>query len=268
MTTTALVAEERAADNKTRIFILGETNPYLDGLAHQVRQNGDYELVACVEPGKGCFEQFVSLCPNVLLVNHKAVSRPAKEFFDRFHNADPTVSILVFGSDMGEEFLTDIIRSGAQGYVDERTGIHQLYNAIHTVSNDRLWVERQVMNGLVGAPSIGQVATRAIRDHMDRVNALLNDREMQVFSLVLEGLNTKDMADRMHLSEQSIKLYLSRLFRKFDVANRSQLILMILGRLFPVGNLVEFLKLELDRRHTDRGQPSEIQTTVSESAPG
>jgi DNA-binding NarL/FixJ family response regulator len=247
--------ENASGSDKVKIFILGKPNLYIEGLTNLIGQNSACELVACVEPGKGCFEKYLATRPDTLLVHHEAVMQPMKEFFARFHGASPDTSILVFGANMSPEFLAAIMRSGAQGYINEDMRSEDLYSAIRTVSKGGLWLERRVFDGLVGETlNIEETVTRAIRGHMDRVQSLLSDREMQVFSLVLEGLSTRGIAERLHLSEQSVKLYLGRLFRKFDVTNRAQLILTVFGQVCPVSNLVRLLRMQLDKRRIERGQ--------------
>ena len=85
---------------------------------------------------------------------------------------------------------------------------------------------------------------------------MLTRRESEVLQRVLEGMSTRDIANDLNLSEQSIKLYLGRLFRKFGVTNRSQLILMTFQRVSPGGDIIRLFRKTLDNLETTEEQSS------------
>ena len=64
---------------------------------------------------------------------------------------------------------------------------------------------------------------------------------------------TKEIADEMRLSQQSIKLYFGRIFRKFDVTNRSQLILLAFEKVCPVSNMIKLFRITLDKSRLSHG---------------
>jgi DNA-binding CsgD family transcriptional regulator len=65
----------------------------------------------------------------------------------------------------------------------------------------------------------------------------LTTRELEVLELVLQGLSTREIAERIFLSHQGVKAHLTTLFRKFNVKNRSQLILSALDEVSPVESI-------------------------------
>ncbi len=82
---------------------------------------------------------------------------------------------------------------------------------------------------------------------------------------VLEGLSTRQIANELCLSEQSIKLHLGRLFKKFEVSNRSQLILMAFQRVCPASNLIQLFRKSLDKHRIARGRTPLIQDPLSDT---
>jgi len=63
----------------------------------------------------------------------------------------------------------------------------------------------------------------------------------------------KQIAAQIHMSEPTVKQHLTRLFKKYDVSNRSQLILSALERVCPVTNMINLFRRTLDRRRTENG---------------
>jgi DNA-binding NarL/FixJ family response regulator len=68
-----------------------------------------------------------------------------------------------------------------------------------------------------------------------------------VLRCVLDGMAAKNIAYELYISEQSVKLYLSRMFRKFEVSNHSQLILMAFQRICPANNMIQLFRWSLDK---------------------
>lgn len=104
---------------------------------------------------------------------------------------------------------------------------------------------------------------------LDRINELykfLTKRETAVFKLVLDGMATKEIAEKMHLSEQSIKLHLGRIFKKFQVPNRSQLILSTFSRICPVSNVYRLIRMTVDKRRIEKGQPPLIKDPLEDDS--
>jgi len=85
------------------------------------------------------------------------------------------------------------------------------------------------------------------------LNEQMTNRESDVFCLVMEGLSTREIAAQIHMSEPTVKQHLSRLFKKFDASNRSQLILSAFERVCPVTNMVKLFRRALDRRREESG---------------
>ena len=73
-----------------------------------------------------------------------------------------------------------------------------------------------------------------IQCRVRRLDGRLTLREAEVLELILQGLSTGEIAERIFLSNQGVKAHLTTLFRKFDVKNRSQLILAVLDEVGPV----------------------------------
>jgi DNA-binding NarL/FixJ family response regulator len=94
-------------------------------------------------------------------------------------------------------------------------------------------MERQLMARFIPAGS----TKASIESRIEDLGKRLSSRENQVLALVMQGLPTKDIAERLFLSHQGVKAHLTNLFRKFGVKNRAQLILTVIDEVSPVGSL-------------------------------
>ncbi len=259
---------EQQADwsaDTSRVFILAETDHYVEGLTYIISSGASNAVTACVAPGDGCWEQFTRQRPDILLVSWRAVANPMRPFFARFREAKPSVRILVFGQGMNKAFLTSIIRSGADGYISERMSGEQVLAALQQIRTGELWAEREILSDIVRTSvNLEDMIEKIILRKIDALGGDLSRREVDVFQLVLKGLSTREIADELSLSQQSVKLYLGRLFRKFDVHNRAQLLLMAFERVCPVSNMIRLFRITLDKRNLSQGKHPVIPDPLSE----
>ncbi len=252
-----------------RIFILAEQDHYVEGLTHVISADAGNVVSACVKPGDGCWDKFLSTMPDILLVHHRAVMQPAAMFMARFKQAAPSVRILVFGQGLETDFLHRIIRAGADGYINERMSGEQVRKALSRVRAGEIWAERAVLSEFArSAVEFEEMIEAIIQRKIEGLGSVLSRREVDVFQLVLKGLSTKEIADDLSLSQQSVKLYLGRVFKKFDVTNRPQLILMAFEQVCPVSNMIRLFRMTLDKRRLRQGRAPFIPDPLEENLLG
>jgi DNA-binding NarL/FixJ family response regulator len=248
------------ANTTTRVFVLANPDFYLEGLLAVLARSADSEVVACVKPGEGCWDAFTSQPADVLLVHRQAV-QDAPDGFSRFLQHAPNLKIIVFGHDMPDEFLLKIVRSGAAGYINEKMSGDHLLKAIRTVLEGELWVERRILQRLIlRVVEIEGIINQAI----ELIRSVLTRREAEIYRHVLGGLSTKEIAGEMNLSEQSVKLHLRNIFKKFDVSNKQQLILLTFQKVCPVSNVLRLFRIVMDRNQIAQGKPPLIEDPLAE----
>ena len=243
----------------TRIFVAAKADFAIDGLLQLIKDSKDLKVVACVEPGEKCWQTLQEEAPDVLLVHSDAVSVPMHELIAEIHGILPNIRIIVFGQKMSRPFLFEIVMAGVDGYINHRmSGVHVL-KAIECVMDGRLWVERIILEEMAAhARQVQKFVERSILEKIDSVRMRLTNREIMVFRFILEGMVTKEIAVAMSVSEQSVKLHLSHMFAKFNVTNRSQLILHMYSRVCPVTNMINLFRMSLDKRRLKAGLPPVI----------
>jgi two-component system, NarL family, nitrate/nitrite response regulator NarL len=244
----------------TRIFVLANPDFYLEGLLAVLSRSTDSEVVACVKPGDDCWNKFTSQPADVLLIHRQAVQN-APDGLSRFLQHAPTLKVIVFGHDMPDEFLLKVVRSGAAGYINEKMSGDHLLKAIRKVLEGELWVERHILQRLImRVVEIEGIINQAI----ESIRSVLTNRESEIYRHVLGGLSTKEIASEMNLSEQSVKLHLSNIFKKFDVNNKQQLILLTFQKVCPVANVMRLFRIVMDRRQLSNGKPPLIKDPLAE----
>jgi DNA-binding NarL/FixJ family response regulator len=243
--------------NPTRIFVAAKPDFAIDGLLRLMTDSSAIKVLACVEPGTRCWQTLHKEEPNVLLLHADAVATPTREFITKIRHELPEIHIIIFGHKMQRSFLLEIVMAGVEGYINENMSSAHILKAIQSVMAGRLWVERQVLEEMASnARQMQTFVETSILEKIDSVRADLTPRETTVLRLVLEGMATKAIAAAMNVSEQGVKLHLSNMFAKFNVTNRSQLILHMYSRVCPVANMIRLFRMSLDKKRVKAGHPS------------
>jgi DNA-binding NarL/FixJ family response regulator len=106
------------------------------------------------------------------------------------------------------------IRAGAQGYLFKSSDPSLILNAIATIRDGKPWIQREFTEQLF------DVITDLSRVAVPSSIQVLSSREREILRLVAEGKTNKDIANQLHLSVQTVKVYLTRIFHKLGVRNR------------------------------------------------
>lgn len=245
--------------NPARIFVAAKPDFAIDGLLRLMTDKPELKVLACVEPSERCWQTLHEDQPDILLLHSDAVTTPTREFFAKIRHEIPEIRIIIFGHKLPRSFLLEIVMAGVDGYINENMNSEHILKAIQSVMAGRLWVERYLLEEM--AASARQMQTfveTSIIEKIDSVRADLTARERIVLRFVLEGMATKEIAASMHVSEQGVKLHLSNMFAKFNVTNRSQLILHMYSRVCPVTNMIRLFRMSLDKSRVKTGHPSMI----------
>lgn len=245
----------RAAPEPTRAYIVARQDFSVRGVLRLIEASGDIDVIACVDDSESCWKKFRDEKPDILLMHYSVVRIPLQQMVAKVREACAQTRIIIFGQQMSQEFLVEAVIAGVRGYVNENMDGSHLLGAIAAVREGRLWVERSVLEQIaVHAMEMQGVIEKTILERIDTVRALLTPREATVLRLVLDGLVTKEIADKMNVSEQSVKMHLNHMFAKFGVTNRAQLILHTYARVCPVTNVVRLFRMSLDRFRVSRDQ--------------
>ncbi len=141
---------------------------------------------------------------------------------DRFASA----RLLVVGDKLKEADSYALLRQGVKGILNYGEAREQLPRALPLVAAGGFWVPRTVLSRFVDSIL---TATQGRRLRSDSPTEL-SRREQEVLSGLLENLANKEVADRLHISERTVKFHVSNLLAKFGVRRRADLILLCYQR--------------------------------------
>jgi DNA-binding NarL/FixJ family response regulator len=130
-----------------------------------------------------------------------------------------TKVLLVF-DDPVEELVVQCVRNGADGYLRTTASAAQFVQAVYSVCDGELWLSRRLF-----AQVLNRKSDRASRASS---NGRLTRREHQIVELVSQGMSNREIAERLLITQTTVKAYLNDIFRKLGVHGRVQLLVQAL----------------------------------------
>jgi DNA-binding NarL/FixJ family response regulator len=216
------------AGSKIRIVVADDHPIFRDGLCKLLALEEDFEVVAQAQDGKQVLDVLQQYAPDILLLDLKMPGLDGLATLQRLQAAKNKTRVIVLtASDDKNEFV-QAMKLGTSGIVLKQTATELLIKSIRKVHAGEIWLDshttaaviRQfVANDDSPAPSAGQSSPR------ERERSPLSQREREIVALVAQGFKNKEMAEKMFISEQTVKNHLHNIFDKLGVSDRLELAL-------------------------------------------
>jgi NarL family two-component system response regulator LiaR len=200
--------------SKIRIVIADDHAIVREGLRTLIASEPNMELVGEAADGDAAIEKALALRPDVVLMDLVMPCKDGIEAITEIQRTSPDIRILVLTSFAEEEKVFPAIRAGALGYLLKDSSPQQLLQAIHDVYRGESSLH----------PSIALKLIRELKQPPDLppVENPLTEREVAVLKLVAQGLTNQEIADRLVISEWTVRTHVRNILGKLHLANRTQ----------------------------------------------
>jgi DNA-binding NarL/FixJ family response regulator len=205
-----------------KILICDDQEIVCEGLQRILAADPEISVVGTAHNGQEALDLIKETSPDLVLMDLKMPVMNGVQATRKSRALYPKVQILVLTTYADDEWLFDAIRSGASGYLLKDRPRDELIEAIKgTVAGDA-YVDPAIARRLLS--HVAHTPNPASRESKIK----LNPRETEILELLALGLSNTDIAQRLFLSEGTVRNYLSRLFAKLDVSDRTQAVVMAL----------------------------------------
>lgn len=174
------------------------------------------EVVGLANDGAHALQMISEISPDVVLMDLKMPVMNGVQATRHIKEDYPDVHVLILTTYDADEWVFDAIRAGADGYLLKDADQKTLINAIQDTAAGRTPVDPSVAGKL-----FNQVAQHA-PERDTTLSDKLSSREREMLSLLAKGYSNADIASRLFLSEGTVRNYLSSLFTKLEVSDRTQ----------------------------------------------
>jgi len=210
---------------KITIVIADDHTIFRDGLRKLLSLEPDFEVVAEARDGNEVIEVVREHDPDILLLDLKMPGIDGLAVLQRIqsHKLKTRIIVLTASEDEGE--YVRAMKYGTSGIVLKQTATDLLLKSIRKVYEGEIWLDAKTT-----AAVMRQFASPAGANPRERDKPRLSNREREIVALVAQGLKNREIAERMFISEQTVKNHLHNIFDKLGVSDRLELALYAIHR--------------------------------------
>jgi DNA-binding NarL/FixJ family response regulator len=201
-----------------RLLLVDDQSLVRQGLKAMLSLEADLEIVGMAENGEEAIAQVEALNPDVILMDVRMPimngSTATRIICERFPNA----KILVLSTYDEDRDVSDAIRAGAKGYLLKDMPSEELVNAIRCINSGYTQLAPGLLERVIHQKPVEQNPPESIS-----AIAELTPRELDVAKLVAVGATNQEIAQKLFISESTVKTHLNSIFNRLNLKNRSQL---------------------------------------------
>ncbi|MEP7032834.1 MAG: response regulator transcription factor [Actinomycetota bacterium] len=213
------MTEKPTDTERLRVLVCDDHALFRRGLQMVLEQEPDLELVGEASDGVEAVEKAQELMPDVVLMDVRMPRRSGIEAAGDIKDMLPHVKILMLTISDEEADLYEAIKAGASGYLLKEIPIDEVAEAIRSV-----WAGQSRISPSMASKLLTEFAamSKASSEKPQVPAPRLTDREMEVLKLVAQGLNNRDIAKRLFISENTVKNHIRNILEKLHLHSRME----------------------------------------------
>ncbi len=193
---------------KLKIFIVDDHQVMVDGLRLVFENAGHYEVVGEAYSGTEVLKLLPHVKPDVIIMDINMPGLDGIQCTKLIKEKHPGIKVLILTMYNERTFVNQLIVAGADGCLLKSKGSKEVLAAVERLADNKSYFD-SVGDFVSGDANPGQVK--------------LGEREVEVIKLVCKGLTTAQAADKMSISEETVKTHRRNIFKKLGINNVTQL---------------------------------------------
>lgn len=197
-----------------------------DGLRNILGMQNDIEVVGEAETGLEAIQKAAELHPDLIIMDINMPNHSGVEVTGIIKKQYPEIKVLMLTMHNHDEFFMSAIREGADGYLLKDAPSEQVIEAVRAVAKGESVIHPSMTRKLL---------TFHQQQRPYQEDNSLTEREMDVLLCLVEGMSNKEIANKLYISDKTVKIHVSKIFKKLNVKSRSQVVILAVQKqLVPI----------------------------------
>lgn len=208
--------------DKIRLVIVDDHSIFREGLFSVLSTEPDIEIVGEGASAQDALRLARELLPDIIFLD---ISMPggglnaAQAIVENY----PVVKIIILTGSEGEANVMTALKTGARAYVLKGVAARELVNILHTVQSGEVYVTPSLAANLLSEMTAG-----SRNETSQNTFEKLTEREHEILALIAAGTSNKEIGLQLHLTEKTVKHYVTNILQKLQVHNRVQAAILAL----------------------------------------
>jgi DNA-binding NarL/FixJ family response regulator len=210
------IAEQAAATRDPATLVLADDHPlYLEGLYHLFSHRDDLSVLARCSSGREVIAAVRHLNPDVLVLDLHMPDLDGIDVVRELREEGLETRVVVLASSLDEEEALECMKLRVAGVVLKEMAPESVLRCVRKVAAGDVWIEKQSFSR-----AIELLLTR--QETFQSLASRLSGREFEIMTLCAQGLSNAEIADRLYLSEGTVKTHLHHVYQKLGFSGRAQ----------------------------------------------
>jgi DNA-binding NarL/FixJ family response regulator len=208
-----------------RILIADDHPIVRDGLKKLLLLEDDFEVVGEAGDGREVLEKVQELDPDVLLLDLRMPNLDGLSALQALQQTNKRTRVIVLTASEDKNEFVQAMKLGCSGIVLKQTAPDLIVKSIRKVNSGEIWLDSHTTAAVMRQFQTGTESVGSAQSGKGRERSPLSAREREIVALVAQGYKNKEMAEKMFISEQTVKNHLHNIFDKLGVSDRLELAL-------------------------------------------
>jgi DNA-binding NarL/FixJ family response regulator len=218
---------EQASASPIRIVLADDHDILRQGLSLLLDIQPDMHIVGEARTGPEAVTTALTLRPDVVVMDISMPEMDGLEACSQIRKQLPETQVLILTMHESEEYFLRALRTGAAGYLVKKAAPHELQSAVRTVAQGGVFLYPGLAKTLVRAyvtQPANAVMPMQTESSVAQELRVLTPREMEVLTLVAEGMTNQDIADHLNISIKTVQAHRANVMDKLGLHDITQLV--------------------------------------------
>ncbi len=227
------------SESKTiKVILADDHNLFRKMLFHLLSDEDDIEVIGEASTGKEALEQCKEKNPDILILDINMPVMDGLEAIRLLHEENNNIKVIILTAIEDDDYIFKFIREGATAYLLKDTTPQEMLKTIRAAYYGESLIQAKVMKKILNEfCKLSEQKEKKVQP-ITNSKALdsLTEREKEVLSLIAKGMNNKEIASSLVISEATVKTHVANLMNKLEKRDRVELVLYALKSGFSILN--------------------------------